>query len=284
MAEAVALDRSIAHLEGKVHHMDCMELMASIPTGSISMVFADPPFNLNKKYNTYKDNLSFDEYLDWTNEWIGEACRVLSDEGSLFVYNIPKLLVHTSKFLNHRMHFRHWISWNANGRPLGRTLQPAHYGILYYTKTVHSKFYDIRAPHERCRKCQEYLKDYGGKEHLRHNFGYQISDVWNDIHRVRHNVRRVDGHPCQLPIHLLERLILLSTDEFDTVLDLFAGGGSAGIAAKQMGRKYIGSDIDEEYCEVSNARYDSASNQKNLDGIYMSVHLGKVVSLRDVDI
>ena len=279
----VVADNEIDHLIGKVHNVDCLELMRSMPDASVSMVFADPPFNLNKKYTSYKDNLPFAQYMAWTEEWLTEACRILKPDGSIFVYNIPKLLTYTSAMLNDLAEFRHWIAWNSNAQPLGKTLQPAHYGILFYTKNRNSKFYDVRAPHKTCRKCGAYLKDYGGKEHLRHEFGYQVSDVWDDIHRVRHRSKRIDSHPCQLPIHLIERMILMTTDENDIIFDPFCGGGSAAVAAKQMGRRYIGADIDRGYCDAATHRYANANPVKQ-DDIYISVHLRKVVSIRDIDI
>ena len=271
------------HLLDAAHNLDCVELMRSIPDESVAMVFADPPFNLNKKYASYKDNIPFAQYMAWTGEWLEEACRILKPDGSLFVYNIPKLLTYTAAMLNDMAEFRHWIAWNSNGQPLGKTMQPAHYGILFYTKTRASKFYDVRAPHKVCRVCDAYLKDYGGKERLRHKFGYQVSDVWDDIHRVRHRSKRIDSHPCQLPIHLLERLILMTTDEGDVIFDPFSGGGSAAVAARQMGRRYIGADIDEGYCAATNERLNAAESVKRGDA-YVSVHLGKIVSMRDVDI
>lgn len=270
-------------LVNQVHNIDCIELMQSMRSASVQMIFADPPFNLNKKYSSYRDNLPFEEYIQWTEVWLNEAYRILKSDGSLFVYNIPKLLTYTSSILNQFAEFRHWIAWNSNGQPLGKTLQPAHYGILFYTKTRDSKFYDVRAPHKKCRKCDVYLKDYGGKEHLRHEFGYQVSDVWDDIHRIRHNCRRIDTHPCQLPIHLIERMILMTTDENDIVLDPFCGGGSAAVAAKQMGRRYIGADVDQGYCEATRDRYNKAT-QTCLEGNYVSIHLNKIVSMRDIDL
>ena len=221
--------------------------------------------------------------MEWTTKWLREACRILKNDGSIFVYNIPKLLTHTALILNELLEFRHWIAWNSNGQPLGKTLQPAHYGILFYTKNRQSKFYDVRTPHKSCRNCNIFLKDYGGKEHLRHEFGYQISDVWDDIHRVRHSSKRINSHPCQLPIHLIERLILMTTDENDIILDPFCGGGSAAVAAKQMGRKYIGADIDSEYCEAAQDRFREAKQVKQ-NNAYVSIHLKKVVSIRDIDI
>jgi site-specific DNA-methyltransferase (adenine-specific) len=267
----------------KVHNVDCIDLMRSMPSGSVNMIFADPPFNLNKKYSSYKDNLPFDEYMAWTKEWLTEACRIIKPDGSIFVYNIPRLLTHTSAILNELAEFRHWIAWNSNGQPLGKTLQPAHYGILFYTKDRNSKFYDVRAPHKTCRVCEAYLKDYGGKEHLRHEFGYQVSDVWDDIHRVRHRSKRIDSHPCQLPVHLIERMILMTTDEGDIIFDPFCGGGSAAIASKQLGRRYIGADIDEGYCDAAQARLEQA-RPVIVDNMYVSIHLKKMVSVRDIDL
>lgn len=291
VAEALAIQPTLRSVDrggldgliGKVHNTDCIQLMKAIDDNCINMIFADPPFNLNKKYQSYADQLPFDEYVAWTEKWLREAARILTYDGSLFVYNIPKLLIHTAPILNELLEFRHWIAWNANGKPLGKTLQPSHYGILFYTKTRNNKFYDIRTPHATCRKCDAYLKDYGGKAHLRHPNGYQISDVWNDIHRARHNRRRIKGHPCQLPVHLIERLILMTTDENDIVLDPFCGGGSAGIAAKQMGRKYIGVDIDADYCNQATLRIQEAEQTKQ-NGIFQSIHLNKAVSVRSIDI
>ena len=273
---------SVASLVDDIHNVDCIELMRSMPSNSVSVVFADPPFNLSKKYLSYKDNLPYQEYINWTQEWVAEACRILKPNGSIFVYNIPKLLVDTAAILNDYAHFRHWIAWNSNGQPLGKTLQPAHYGILFYTKSKSGKFYDVRAPHKTCRLCKKFLKDYGGKEYLRHPFGYQVSDVWDDIHRVRHNSKRIDAHPCQLPVHLLERIFLMTTDENDIVFDPFCGGGSAAVAAKQMGRKYIGADIDKYYCSVARNKFNSSKPVMEY-GCYVSIHLRKIVSIRAVD-
>ena len=267
----------------KVVHGDCIKVMDSLPEESVQLVFADPPFNLNKAYNTYEDNLPFKDYMEWTKEWIKSAMRILKPDGTIMVYNIPKLLTHTAPILNEYAEFKHWIAWNSGGKPLGRTLQPSHYGILFYTKSKKSKFYDVRAPHKTCRKCNVYQKDYGGKEHMRHPFGYQISDVWDDIHRIRHNCRRISGHPCQLPVHLLERIILMTTDPKDMIIDPFCGGGSGVMAAKRLGRGCLGIDLDEYYARESRVRM-RAESPTMIEDAYVSEYLGKIVSVRDCDI
>ncbi|MCA8835816.1 MAG: site-specific DNA-methyltransferase [Proteobacteria bacterium] len=268
----------------KVEQINCIEMLNRMEENSVQCIFADPPFNLDKKYNSYKDTLPLEEYFLWTKEWIEASMRVLKDDGSIFIYNIPKMLVKTAPILDEHAYFRHWISWNSPGRPLGKTLQPSHYGILYYTKMDKGfKFFDIRTPHKKCRSCDTYLKDYGGKAHLRHHFGYTLGDVWDDIHRVRHSQKRIENHPCQLPVHLIERIILMSTDPGDVFVDLFAGGGSGGMAARQLGRQYIGADIDKKYVALSNAKIAEAQPRK-LNDSFVSVHLNKVLSIRDIDI
>ena len=244
-------------MKSKIIYGDCIEKLRIIKDNTIDIVFADPPFNLNKRYSTYQDNIPFEKYIQWTEKWITECLRVLKPSGSIFIYNIPKLLTYTSQILNRKAFFKHWIAWKSNGRPLGKTLQPSHYGILYYVKDKRIfKYNDVRKPHETCRKCNTYLKDYGGKEHLRHAFGTLIGDVWDDIHRVRHNKRRIVSHPCQLPVHLIERIILLSTDPGDIVLDPFLGSGTTAMACKRLGRSCIGIDMDAGYVKLAKERVE----------------------------
>ena len=166
---------------------------------------------------------------------------------------------------------------------MGQSLQPSHYGILYYAKDLkRNKFFEIRYPHKRCRKCGYLLKDYGGKKAGLHPFGPLVSDVWTDIHRLKHNKYR-DEHPCQLPVHLLERIILMSSDEGDIVLDPFVGTGTTAIAAKRLGRKYIGFDIDENYITITQKKLVQEELCSKINGIWLSFFLGEPITIRDKD-
>ena len=224
--------------------------MRKIPDNSIDMTFADPPFNLNKKYGNYKDKKSADDYIQWCELWLTEMVRITKPTGSILVHNIPKWLIYYANHLNKIAIFKHWIAWDSMSMPLGKTLLPAHYGILFYTKIPKGfKFHELRSPHKKCRTCGEMIKDYGGKKSQINPHGTLLSDCWADIHRIRHNTRR-DAHPCQLPEPLLERLVLMTTDENDVVLDPFIGAGTTALAAKRLGRNYIGIDIDPKYKKI----------------------------------
>lgn len=265
----------------KIIKGDCLEIMRKIPDNSVDVTFADPPFNLKKKYNSYYDKHEVEEYLSWCKEWLYEMVRITKPTGSIFVHNIPKWLIYFASYLNEVAIFRHWIVWDAMGSPRGKTLLPNHYGILYYVKSDKFKFYDIRMLHKRCRNCHYILQDYGGKKSQMHPFGPLVSDVWTDIHRIRHKKRR-DEHPCQLPIHLLERLLLMSTDEGDIVLDPFVGTGTTAIAAKKLGRRFIGIDIDQKYVEIANKKLEE-TKPTLINGCYVSIFLNNVITIRDKD-
>ncbi len=267
----------------KIIQGDCLELLKNIPDNSIDMTFADPPFNLKKGYSSYKDNLKLQEYLDWCEQWIAEMVRVTKPTGAIFLHNIPKWLTYYVAFLNKRADFKHWISWDAPTAPMGKSLQPGHYGILYYAKDAKQmKFHELRSPHKRTRKAKILAKDYGGKKAMLHPFGSLLSDVWTDIHRVKHNKFR-DKHPCQLPIHLLERIILMATNEGDIVLDPFNGTGTTALAAKRLGRNYVGFDLDKEYVEITKQKLDNEKTLSKLGERWVSYYLNEVVTIRNED-
>lgn len=267
----------------QIIHGDCLEILQQIPSDSIDVTFADPPFNLKKNYGVYKDQKDTSDYLNWCKQWLLEMVRITKPSGSIFVHNIPKWLTYYAGFLNEVADFRHWIAWDAPSVPMGKTLQPSHYGILFYAKDRReNKFYEIRYPHKRCRKCGYLLKDYGGKKKILHPFGPLVSDVWSDIHRIRHNKNR-DPHPCQLPVHLLERLILMSTDEGDVILDPFMGTGTTAVAAARLGRNVIGIELDAQYVEITRRKFAQESPNSKIGDIYVSFYLGEIVTIADKD-
>jgi len=139
---------------------------------------------------------------------------------------------------------------------------------------------DTRTNAQEKRSCLQ--KNYGGKKSMLHPFGPLVSDVWTDIHRIKHNKFR-DEHPCQLPIHLLERIILMSSDEGDIILDPFSGTGTTALAAKRLGRQYIGFELDENYVKITRQKLDQEKSISKIGDRWVSFYLDEVVTLRDKD-
>lgn len=266
-----------------IHPGDCLEGLARLPDSCVDMAFADPPFNLRKKYKASDDRMGMEDYLRWCEAWLRELVRVVKPGGAVFVHNIPKWLTFYAAMLNRLAVFKHWIAWDAPGSPLGNSLHPSHYGVLYYAKDgARAKFRETRFPHPRCRECGLLRKDYGGKKDGVHPFGPLVSDVWTDLHRVYHNSRRTD-HPCQLPVTLLERLALMSTDEGDLILDPFMGTGTTAIAAKRLGRRHMGFELSPEYAEIARGKVARVAGDSRLGDAWVSFHLGQPVTIRDAD-
>jgi site-specific DNA-methyltransferase (adenine-specific) len=92
-----------------------------------------------------------------------------------------------------------------------------------------------------------------------------------------------DPHPCQLPIHLMDRLILLTTDENDIVLDPFSGTGTTAIAAKRLGRKYIGFELDKKYAKISQEKLEQIKPNYKIGESWVSFYLKDIATIKNND-
>lgn len=243
------------------------------PEGLFDLAFADPPYNLQKEYSTYDDALNDRHYIDWCNEWLDGMVRSLKPGGSLFVLNLPKWCIEHAVFLNGKMEFRNWITWDALSDPKGK-IMPAHYALLYYTKpggnntlNKQKELWEVTSPQYCLRQgCTKKRKAAGDDVKI------QLTDIWSGVHRIKHKRDR-DAHPCQLPEKLLERIISLTTNEGDLVFDPFGGSGTTAVAAKKLNRNYIITELDTEYAEIA---------RKNLAGMDKSFNLfGELVVPRE---
>ncbi len=230
---------------GELYQGDCLEVMKHISDNSIDLIFADPPFNLNKKYESgINDYISEQEYLKWTEEWVLECIRILAPGGSIFVYNLPYWNTHISMILNKYLNFRHWISISMKGaRPVKNKLNPEHYSLLYYIKGETPRtFNQQRIPIQTCRHCGGEIRDYGGKIKLLDPRGILVSDIFSDINPVRHQKYK-NREANELPLKLLYRVISMASNEGDTIFDPFGGSGTTYVAAEYLKRKWIGVEI-----------------------------------------
>lgn len=231
---------------------DVMSFLSGIGTGTADLFFADPPYNLGYKYSDHKDTMPEHEYLDWCIAWLNEADRILKPTGSLFVLNLPTHAIELAAHLKTRMHFQHWITWAAVSRASNKPIMPAHYALLWFTKSTTFIANETRYKHQRCRTCGELIADYGGKKHLAHSYGPQISDVWTDIGRAKHSQR--GKHPCKLPDKFVRRVLELATDPGYLVVDPFVGTGTTAYVAARMQRQYMAADNSAAYIEMARHR------------------------------
>lgn len=247
---------------GQLYQCDCMQLLRKMDNESVDLIFADPPFNLNKEYGKgISDNLSTTEYLNWCYEWLDECIRILKPGGTFMIYNLPKWSSYYAEYLNRKLTFRSWIAIDMKySLPISGRLSPSHYALLYYIKGNRpSVFNNPRILLQTRRHCGGELKDYGGYKSKMNPQGVNVSDVWYDIYPVRHSKNRKYN---ELSVKLLERIISMCTNENDIVFDPFGGSGTTYAVAEILGRKWIGAEIGD--CIVIENRLKNSENDRKL--------------------
>jgi len=246
--------KTITTTRGYLEQSDCLEFLPKLRSNSVDCVFADPPFNLDKRYGpTRTDSRPEQEYLDWSRRWLRECIRILKPGGSLFVYNLPSWQIQLGAWLMSQksLSFRHWIGVSMkNSPPRPNRLYPAHYGLLYFTKGTPAVFEKdrVRVQQPKCRECDTPLADWGGYKDKLHPAGVNLSDIWTDTAPVRHKRYKVRGKGVnEIDPKIPERAILLTTNPGGIVLDPFGGGGTTYRMAELHGRYWIGCEIED--CE-----------------------------------
>jgi site-specific DNA-methyltransferase (adenine-specific) len=248
--------------ESRLLNGDCLNELAEITSESIDFCFADPPYNLKKTYDEWKDTLSIDTYFNWCDRWLSELVRVLKPGRSLAILNIPLWAVRHFKHLENIATFQSWIVWDALGFPV-RMIMPAHYSIIVFSKGESRSLPGFTAvglsSQERSALTplpEQYCLRANCITHYRrpNRFG-ELTDLWPDIHRLKHNSHRVD-HPTQLPPELMRRLIALYTNPLESVLDCFNGSGTTTLVAQEMDRRYIGIELSSEYHKLAQSRHE----------------------------
>ncbi len=231
---------------GELYQGDCLALMPSLPAESVDLIFADPPFNLNKLYpSKINDNLKEAQYLKWCERWAQACIRLLKPGGSFFIWNLPKWNISMAEFLKGRLTFRDWIAVDIKySLPIAGRLYPSHYSLLYFCKGKKpARFSPDRLPMEICPHCMGDLKDYGGYKGKMNPRGVNITDVWYDIPPVRHAKYKKRQNGNELSVRLMDRIIEMASEEGDLLFDPFGGAGTTYTVAEIKKRRWIGIEI-----------------------------------------
>jgi site-specific DNA-methyltransferase (adenine-specific) len=248
---------------GKLYQGDCISTLKEVESDSVDLVFADPPFNLDKLYpSQMDDNLKVEEYLKWSEEWLKECIRTLKPGGALFLWNLPLWNSQISNFLHSRLTFRHWITTDIKySLPIQSKLYPSHYSLLYFIKGEKPNYFGAdRLATPTCPKCFDNLRDYGGYKHKMNPKGVSMTDVWVDIPPVRHAKYKKRIGANELPVKLLDRVIEMASQPGDLVLDPFGGSGTTYAVAEIKGRRWWGCELGP--CEDIKARFHNLVNDE----------------------
>ena len=239
-----------------IYHADCREVLPGL-IGAASLVFADPPFNLGKEFDR---PIEEDEYLDWCGGWISACVDVLQFDGAMFLMTIQELTGEMMKWLGQRLWFRNQIIWLNSSMPVKNRFCIGYQPILYYVKDIRKYTFNFGIE----KRDSQAALPWGRK-----NRAGSIKDIWDDIpfvsggcmaskEAILREGSKAKAHPAQMPIKLPRRAIAYCSLPKEMILDPFMGSGTTLRAAKELGRKAIGIEIEEKYCEIAAKRMAQA--------------------------
>lgn len=232
---------------------DCSEFLKTIPDESVQLICIDPPYNLELAgWDVYED------YIEWASNWIKEAYRILSKNGSMVVFGGIQFrdaktgdLLDIIQYVRNKTKFKlvNTIIWHyKNGMSAQRFFANRHEEIIWLTKT-NDYYFDldsVRVPYSE-KDLKIALKDKRlNPENTRK--GKNPTNVW-EIGRLNGNSKERVGHPTQKPVEIIERIIKSLSYPDSVVLDFFAGSGTVGRVCIKEGRNCLMSDSDERSLE-----------------------------------
>ena len=254
--------------ENTIIQGDCVAVLAEQLArhggeGFVDLVFADPPFNIGYEYDKYHDKVDYDEYVDWTRQWMTACCEVLADHGSFWIAigdDYAAEVRIAARQLGLVM--RNWIIWYYTfGQCTKKKFARSHTHIFYFVKDASNFIFNdqaIRVPSARQTTYNDKRANAKGKlpddtwilrpQEMPEAFGLD-EDTWH-ISRVCGTFKeRMGFHGCQMPELLLERIIETASKPGQMVLDPFSGSGTTVTVAAQLGRRFLGIDLSENYVE-----------------------------------
>ncbi len=247
---------------------DCHAFLKSLPDECVDLVVSSPPYNLGKEYEAKR---ALNVYLSEQKDILRECVRVLRKTGSLF-WNV-------GTFAESGVHIpldirffpileelgllpRNRIVWvRQHGLHATRKFSGRHETILWFTKSDDYCFNldPIRVPQKYPGKT--YHKGERRGELSCHPDGKNPGDIWV-FRNVKHNHEEQTIHPCQFPEDLVARIVLACTREGETVLDPYMGAGTVAVVARDLGRHFLGAEVDRRYHEVALRRLEAKPDSR----------------------
>lgn len=243
---------------------DSIQVLRSINSNSVDLIYADPPYGIGKDFGLTNDKWNdIKEYFEWCKQWIDECMRILKPTGTMYFMSSTQYMPILDRYVDETYYVINRIIWTYDSsgvqpkRKFGSLYEP----ILMITHTEHTNYTfnseDILV--ETITGSKRKLIDYRKTPPQPYNTKKIPGNVWN-FNRVRYKMNEYENHPSQKPESLLERIILTSSNSNDVVLDPFSGSFTTSAVAIKLGRKAIGIDNNIEYYKIGLRRTGITTN------------------------
>ena len=242
---------------------DSLDVLPNIKDNIFNLIFADPPYNIGKKFGKTKEKWSKADYLSWCYQWIDECMRILKDNGVFCFMTATQFMPYLDCYISDRYDVFSRVIWHydSSGVQSKNNFGSLYEPILFVTKSKDITFNREYAMTDTITGKVKKLIDYRKTPPKQYNTKKIIGNVWY-IPRVRYMMDEYETHPTQKPEKLLERIIQIFTKENDLVLDPFAGTFTTCAIAKRLNRNSIGIEKEEEYYKIGIRRMDIADVYK----------------------
>lgn len=243
-----------------VIHGDALGVLdGAVEDGSVHLIFADPPYNIGKKYGDFVDRWESDEaYSAWCRSWIEVCLRKLRPDGTIYIMASTQSMPYLDLFLRQHCTVLSRIVWHYDSsgvqakKYFGSLYEPILHAVVDPKKyTFNADDVAVEARTGAVRK----LIDYRKAEPTPYNTKKVPGNVWY-APRVRYRMDEYEEHPSQKPEALLERIILASSNAGDLVLDPFAGTFTTCAVAQKLGRRSLGIELNKEFVKIGLRRLD----------------------------
>ena len=260
-----------SHLGTSVLHGDAFGVLRTLETDSLDLLFADPPYNLTKRFGKESFTASsLEAYEEWLDSWLRLCVPLLKATASVYICGDWRSAAAIQRAGSRYFKLRNRITWERDkGRGAKANWKNASEDLWYFTVSDDFKF-NLDAVKQRRRVIAPYRengrpKDWDETESGNYRDTHP-SNLWTDITVPFWSMPENTDHPTQKPEKLLAKIILASTNPGDLVLDPFAGSGTTAVVAKKLSRNFIAIESDEQYCLLAAKRLDLAKNDKSIQG------------------
>ena len=263
---------TLENIQDKLFCQDVFEVLPNLPEQSVDLMFADPPYNLTKTFNDRKfKKVSTEDYAEWLDSWLSLTVKLLKPAASVYLCGDWRSSAAIQRIGEKYFISQNRITWEREkGRGAKSNWKNCSEDIWFFTVSE-DYYFNVDAVMLKRQVIAPYTdrngdpKDWSETENGRFRVTHP-SNIWSDLTVPYWSMPENTDHPTQKPEKLLAKIILASSRAGELVFDPFNGSGTTTVVARKLDRRYLGVEIDENYCCLAQKRLENASTDRSIQG------------------